>query len=232
MRRWAVSRIRFPEKLPKDIAKELMAISEAVLADYTGNPRVAAFWAPRLGPLCRMVCRDGSGPARGHDEDGARGRRQDGACRAGRAVHADGAGRPHRRRQWRARRSRTTRAAQSLQNLSKQGDGRRGAAASARSGHRGGQRFCQRAARTGDVAPLHLHVRRRAAGPGRSAGGGRRGGPRALGAGGIGAPDCRVRSRDDALSCRAPCPLQVQVRRICAPCARCGMAGGRTARRT
>ena len=39
---------RFPEKLPKDIAKELMAIAEAVLADYTGNPRVAAFWAPRL----------------------------------------------------------------------------------------------------------------------------------------------------------------------------------------
>ena len=40
---------RFPDKLPKDIAKELMAISEEVLADYTGNPRVAAFWAPRLG---------------------------------------------------------------------------------------------------------------------------------------------------------------------------------------
>lgn len=39
---------RFPEKLPKDITHELMAISEAVLADYTGNPRVAAFWAPRL----------------------------------------------------------------------------------------------------------------------------------------------------------------------------------------
>lgn len=38
----------FPEKLPRDIAKELMAISEAVLADYTGNPRVAAFWASRL----------------------------------------------------------------------------------------------------------------------------------------------------------------------------------------
>ena len=38
----------FPDKLPNDIAKELMAISEAVLADYTGNPRVAAFWAPRL----------------------------------------------------------------------------------------------------------------------------------------------------------------------------------------
>ena len=39
---------RFPDILPKDIAKELMTIAEAVLADYTGNPRVAAFWAPRL----------------------------------------------------------------------------------------------------------------------------------------------------------------------------------------
>jgi ATP-dependent helicase/nuclease subunit B len=40
---------RFPQQLPKDIVKELMAIAKAVLADYTGNPRVAAFWAPRLG---------------------------------------------------------------------------------------------------------------------------------------------------------------------------------------
>jgi len=39
---------RFPEQLPKDIAKELMAAAEAVLADYTGNPRIAAFWVPRL----------------------------------------------------------------------------------------------------------------------------------------------------------------------------------------
>ena len=72
---------RFPEKLPKDIAKELMAIAEAVLADYTGNPRVAAFWAPRLARFAGVVCRDGSRPARRHDEDGARGCRQDGACR-------------------------------------------------------------------------------------------------------------------------------------------------------
>ena len=49
---------RFPDKLPKDIAKELMTIAEEVLADYTGNPRVAAFWVPRLGALCGMVCRD------------------------------------------------------------------------------------------------------------------------------------------------------------------------------
>lgn len=39
---------RFPENLPKDIAHELMTISEAVLTHYTGNPRVAAFWVPRL----------------------------------------------------------------------------------------------------------------------------------------------------------------------------------------
>ena len=38
----------FPDRLPKDIAGELMTISEAVLADYTGNPRVAAFWASRF----------------------------------------------------------------------------------------------------------------------------------------------------------------------------------------
>ena len=38
----------FPKHLPKDIAKELAIIAEDVLADYTGNPRVAAFWVPRL----------------------------------------------------------------------------------------------------------------------------------------------------------------------------------------
>ena len=39
---------RFPERLPPSIAEELTAIAEAVLADYIGNPRVAAFWAARL----------------------------------------------------------------------------------------------------------------------------------------------------------------------------------------
>jgi ATP-dependent helicase/nuclease subunit B len=39
---------RFPERLPPSIVDELSAIAEAVLADYTGNPRVAAFWAARL----------------------------------------------------------------------------------------------------------------------------------------------------------------------------------------
>ncbi len=39
---------RFPERLPLDIAAELAEIAEAVLADYIGNPRIAAFWAARL----------------------------------------------------------------------------------------------------------------------------------------------------------------------------------------
>jgi ATP-dependent helicase/nuclease subunit B len=39
---------RFPEELPPDILRQLMAIAREVLADYTSNPRVAAFWASRL----------------------------------------------------------------------------------------------------------------------------------------------------------------------------------------
>jgi ATP-dependent helicase/nuclease subunit B len=39
---------RFPQELPADPAGELVDIAEEVLADYIGNPRVAAFWAPRF----------------------------------------------------------------------------------------------------------------------------------------------------------------------------------------
>jgi ATP-dependent helicase/nuclease subunit B len=39
---------RFPGELPADLAGELTAIAQEVLADYIANPRVAAFWAPRL----------------------------------------------------------------------------------------------------------------------------------------------------------------------------------------
>jgi ATP-dependent helicase/nuclease subunit B len=38
----------FPERLPNEPARELMAIAQRVLADYTGNARIAAFWAPRF----------------------------------------------------------------------------------------------------------------------------------------------------------------------------------------
>jgi len=39
---------RFPDKLPNDIARELMRDAEAVLKDYAAHPRVAAFWLPRI----------------------------------------------------------------------------------------------------------------------------------------------------------------------------------------
>jgi len=39
---------RFPERLPSDVRAELVACAEAALAELTGSPRVAAFWAPRF----------------------------------------------------------------------------------------------------------------------------------------------------------------------------------------
>jgi ATP-dependent helicase/nuclease subunit B len=39
---------RYPRELPRNLAEELAAIAREVLAEYTSNPRVAAFWAPRL----------------------------------------------------------------------------------------------------------------------------------------------------------------------------------------
>ncbi|MCL4766411.1 MAG: double-strand break repair protein AddB [Hyphomicrobiaceae bacterium] len=37
-----------PERLPDDPCRELISIASAILLEYTGNPRVAAFWVPRL----------------------------------------------------------------------------------------------------------------------------------------------------------------------------------------
>ena len=39
---------RFPGKLPPDVARQLTALAQEVLADYLGNPRIAAFWVPRF----------------------------------------------------------------------------------------------------------------------------------------------------------------------------------------
>ena len=39
---------KFPQALPQDCAAELMAAAHDALLDFTGSPRVAAFWAPRL----------------------------------------------------------------------------------------------------------------------------------------------------------------------------------------
>jgi ATP-dependent helicase/nuclease subunit B len=38
----------YPDRLPADAHAELMVIAREVLADYVGNPRVAAFWLPRF----------------------------------------------------------------------------------------------------------------------------------------------------------------------------------------
>jgi ATP-dependent helicase/nuclease subunit B len=39
---------RFPQQLPEDVGAELVALAQASLAELTGSPRVAAFWAPRF----------------------------------------------------------------------------------------------------------------------------------------------------------------------------------------
>lgn len=39
---------RFPDRLPSNIAAELLGAAEEVLQELTGHPRVAAFWRPRL----------------------------------------------------------------------------------------------------------------------------------------------------------------------------------------
>jgi ATP-dependent helicase/nuclease subunit B len=39
----------FPQRLPEDLAGELQAVVTEVLAGYMGDPRIAAFWAPRFG---------------------------------------------------------------------------------------------------------------------------------------------------------------------------------------
>jgi ATP-dependent helicase/nuclease subunit B len=39
---------RFPQQLPADTCAELVALAERSLAELTGSPRVAAFWAPRF----------------------------------------------------------------------------------------------------------------------------------------------------------------------------------------
>ena len=137
----------FPEKLPKDIAKELMAIAEAVLADYTGNPRVAAFWAPRLarfaGWFAETEAARRTGMTKTVPEVGGKMVLAGPAgpftltARADRIDVGDGAPR-HHRLQERAKPAKS----------GGQGGGRRGAPASSRGGHRSGQRLCQRAART------------------------------------------------------------------------------------
>lgn len=58
---------KFPDRLPKDANGELMEIARGVLADYIGNPRVAAFWLPRFHRFADWFA--DSEPARRTDVD-------------------------------------------------------------------------------------------------------------------------------------------------------------------
>lgn len=40
--------VRYPQVLPEDVCGELVALAKGQLAQLTGSPRVAAFWAPRF----------------------------------------------------------------------------------------------------------------------------------------------------------------------------------------
>lgn len=49
-----------PTKLPADPASDLLDIVRRVLGSYTGDPRVAAFWVPRLERFCRWFATEES----------------------------------------------------------------------------------------------------------------------------------------------------------------------------
>ena len=76
-RRSAGSPSAIPSELPQDVAARADGLSrEAVLADYTGNPRIAAFWAPRLARFADWFAETEAGRRAGIDRDACRGRRQ------------------------------------------------------------------------------------------------------------------------------------------------------------
>lgn len=42
-----------PEQVPENAAAALLALADQILTEYTGNPRIAAFWVPRLERFAR-----------------------------------------------------------------------------------------------------------------------------------------------------------------------------------
>jgi ATP-dependent helicase/nuclease subunit B len=57
----------FPDRLPADVFAELMTFAEAALADCTGSPRVAAFWAPRFARFAAWFAETEAGRRQGID---------------------------------------------------------------------------------------------------------------------------------------------------------------------
>ena len=58
---------RFPQQLPDDVCAELVAFAEAGLAELTGSPRVAAFWAPRFARFAAWFAETEPGRREGVD---------------------------------------------------------------------------------------------------------------------------------------------------------------------
>ena len=93
MRRFAQAH---PDALPADAERELMAIARDVIAGYDSHRARRRVLAAALCPLRRLVRRDRAGAPQ---RRGAHHRRGAGPAHTrctGRAVHADGARRPHR----------------------------------------------------------------------------------------------------------------------------------------
>jgi len=59
--------VRFPQRLPNDVYTELVGFAEAGLAELTGSPRVAAFWAPRFARFAAWFAE--TEPGRREDAD-------------------------------------------------------------------------------------------------------------------------------------------------------------------
>ena len=59
---------RFPQHVPDDIAAELVALAQASLAELTGSPRVAAFWAPRFARFAAWFAETEAGRRKGVDK--------------------------------------------------------------------------------------------------------------------------------------------------------------------
>ena len=139
-----------------------MSIARTVLADYTGNAarrRVLGAALLRASPVVR---RNRADAPRRRGAVARRGRRQHGARRPGRSVHAEGARRPHRCRQRRPRHHR-------LQDGGSLPTDQRAisrASAAARRSRRPSRRRSRLHRHRGQRvhrAALHLRVRRRAA---------------------------------------------------------------------
>ena len=223
--RSAASRSASRTGCPRTSAPSSSPCAEAALAELTGSPRVAAFWAPRFARFAAWFADTERARRAGVAANARRGGGRHRAGRARRSLHAHGAGRPHRRRRRRPRHHRLQDGG-NVKDAGRPGRAGRGAAAAAGGGDRrrpaaspGCLRATSSALRyisasggeppgqecpldTDDVAALARERARRAR-----------------------AADRRLRRRGHALSRAAAGPLQLPLRRLRPPRPRGGVVG-------